>query len=112
MALPLLAAGALPIARLLTDRPQAGEWTYLAFLGCYGLVFPAYVLIAMAARQPLRSKWAWLLLAIIILIGVPFYARGFLFNQTPWLAPPLIALVLWWLVRRGMNMNQALNTPA
>jgi hypothetical protein len=98
--LPALAIAALPVARLIFDRADAGEWTYLAFLACYGLLFPAYVLVAMASRRPLRTKREWSVFAIITIACVPLYVQGFLFNRTWWLLPPLSLFGAWWLWRR------------
>jgi hypothetical protein len=100
MLAPLLAAAALLIARLMLDETLAGEWTYLAFLSCYGLLFPAYVIVAMATGSPLRSRAAWLAFAALIVLGMPLYAKGFLYDQTPWLVPPVVAFLAWGLLRR------------
>lgn len=100
MALPAAAAATLIIARLVIDRPETGEWVYLTFLGCYGLVFPAYVLVAMASGRPLLTAAEWAMLAGLIAIGTPMYARGFLFNDTRWLVPPVALALLWFAIRR------------
>ena len=100
MLAPLIAVPALPIARLLLDESVAGEWTYLTFLACYGLLFPAYVIVAMATGSPLRSRTAWLAFAGLIVLGAPLYAKGFLFGQTPWLVPPVAVFLAWGMLRR------------
>jgi hypothetical protein len=87
-----LAAGA--------DAALVGECTYLTFLFFYGMVFPAYVLLAMASRRPFSSWRDWLAFAALIVLSIPMYAAGFLFNRTHWLLPPLALTVVWFLLRR------------
>jgi hypothetical protein len=99
--LPALAIAALPVARLMIDPATAGEWTYLAFLGCYGLLFPAYVLVAMASRRPLRTPREWGLFATAVIACAPLYVQGVLFNRTWWLLPPLALFVVWGHLRRA-----------
>lgn len=105
MPLPAIAAFALPIARLLIDPNNAGEWTYLFFLACYGLLFPAYVLVAMATGRPLRSRGGWMVFTIAVLACVPLYAQGFLFNRTWWLLLPVALFMVWGHVRRAKSVS-------
>jgi len=70
------------------------ETTYLLFLGCYGLLFPAYVALFMPAgprRWPLtRGRLA--LFGIVVLALAPLAARGFIALDT-WLLPIPVALI-------------------
>jgi uncharacterized membrane protein YiaA len=79
--------------------PQAlglsmGEQVYRAFMGFYGLIFPAYVWICMVPRGapgPTRQKirvWAF-----AVGVALPMFAMGFIARQTWWLGPG-IAVVL------------------
>ncbi len=100
MLAPLLAAAALTIARLALNADVAGEWVYLSFLACYGLLFPAYVITAMATGRPLRTSRDRWLFAGITLACVPMCAQGFLFNRTWWLLPPVALFMIWGHMRR------------
>lgn len=62
-------------ARLLGMSP--GEWIYRLYMGCYGLLFPAYVLIIAIGGGSLRS---WLLTC---LAAAPFFAAAFLGGMMP-----------------------------
>jgi hypothetical protein len=101
LALPAAGAVVLAITRLFADHPKTGEWVYLGVLGCYGLVFPAYVLIAMASGRSLNSRDEWALFVVLILISTPLYLRGFMFNETWWLLPPLALALGWFFLRRA-----------
>ncbi|MDZ4831042.1 MAG: hypothetical protein SGJ09_12710 [Phycisphaerae bacterium] len=93
------------------DLPFPFEATYLVFLGFYGLVFPAYVLLFMRTERPLLRAWPMkrtVLIAFAVLVTAlaPFAALGFLAEKT-WLLPlPVVMLVLVALIaprtsRRG-----------
>jgi hypothetical protein len=101
MLAPALAAFALPIARLVLDASVAGEWMYLSFLACYGLLFPAYVILAMATGRPLRSRSERLAFITAVIACMPLYAQGFLFNRTWWLLPPVALFMAWGHLRKA-----------
>lgn len=103
IALPAIAVGSLALARALIDRDHAGEWTYLGFLSCYGLIFPAYVMVAIVSGRPLRSAGEWIAFGVVIVASIPLYAKGFLFDQTPWLVAPVALFVVWGLWRRALR---------
>lgn len=73
---------------------SGGEIVYRSFLGCYGLVFPTYVLyrviIARGGNKPmsLTSMWA------AIIIATPMFWLGFMGGQPVWLAPGLGVVLL------------------
>ena len=57
-----------------------GEVFYRGFMGFYGLIFPAYVLIVMLAGGTLRLYW------IAVAVAMPFFAVGFIGGSMPWTA--------------------------
>ncbi len=71
------------------------EVIYRAFMGFYGLVFPAYVWICMRAAPqepgPMHRRHLAFLLAV--LLACPLFALGFLGRQWLWLFPG-VAIVL------------------
>ena len=84
-------AGTWPLAALLpaacillgTLPWFADETTYLRFLGCYGLVFPAYALLFMSPLGSLRTSRLTLVLAAIILIPCAIaYELAFIGHRT------------------------------
>lgn len=79
---------------------DAGEIVYRCFLGFYGYVFPAYMLIAMVRRRGERPGPGGLpgsatltLFALAVLAATPFFAWGFLARQAFW-ALPGIGIIL------------------
>jgi len=100
MFLPLIAVAAYPAARAAADA-MAGEELYLRFLVCYGLVFPAYVLLFMGPWRPWRfSPRTLLAFAAVIVLLAPLYELGFIGGTTWLLAVPVGGLVLWAVVRQ------------
>jgi hypothetical protein len=95
-----IAAILLPIAggALAADLPVHPETTYLLFLGAYGLLFPAYVLLFMAPAAwgghvwP-RSAAGFAAFAILVLALAPFAMVGFLELKT-WLLPIPVVIVV------------------
>jgi hypothetical protein len=78
----------------------------LRFLGFFGLVFPAYVLIFMGRRfDALRDRRTMALFAAVIAISLPLYELGFLHHR-PWLL--VIPLVLLALVRLVTHNRSAM----
>ncbi|MEM0983406.1 MAG: hypothetical protein AAGI17_05610 [Planctomycetota bacterium] len=62
------------------------EVAYKIILSAYGLLFPAYLLIAgvRGFRPPTRSTWT--LLAAVVVLASPFYWIGFIDRESRWLA--------------------------
>lgn len=81
----------------LFDR-SPGEWIYRCYMGCYGLLFPAYVLIIAIGGASLR---AWLLTC---LAAAPFFAVAFLGGMMP-LGAAGVAIVIaaFFLTRKIEN---------
>lgn len=100
MASPVIGIAGLALSRLFIDRVEAGEWAYLGFLACYGLLFPAYVIVTIATGRPLRSKQEWIAFLALVVICIPAMAAGFLFNLTPWLVGPVVFFMVWGHFRR------------
>lgn len=69
-----------------------GDLVYRLFMGFYGLVFPAYVLLCLAGgRGPTPRNVA--IFAVVTLAALPFFFRAFILGAMPWLLAGL-ALVL------------------
>ncbi len=66
-----------------------GELGYRAFLGFYGLIFPAYILLRILPRRPAPMSAVWLTIAL----ALPFFAYGFLTPHITWTLPG-VAIVL------------------
>ncbi len=96
-ALLLVPAAAVALVLL----PGPGENTYLRFLGFYGLLFPAYVLVFMSGRRiatPRRTAllgWAAAMTAFL-----PVYELAFVHRITWPAGIPVAALLAWWAWRR------------
>lgn len=82
----------------------ASEPNYLRMLGWYGLVFPAYVLLAMVGERRKPSPRTWLLFAIVLAIGLPMYERGISAFEFGWMAipAPILLAATWWIRRRSL----------
>jgi hypothetical protein len=87
----------------------AGEPNYLRMLGWYGLVFPAYVLLAMVGERRKPMLRTWLLLAVVLAIGLPLYERGISAFEFGWMAipAPILLASAWWLRRRSSGSASA-----
>ncbi|CAG1011096.1 hypothetical protein PHYC_04001 [Phycisphaerales bacterium] len=79
----------------------AFEITYRLLMACYGLVFPAYVLVCAVGANGFRDRpdrRTWGLFVASVVLAAPFYWMGFIERQTPYLAIgvaiPLIARAL------------------
>jgi len=81
-----------------------GEIIYRAFMGLYGLVFPAYFLCCMwpvRARDGLRistptaGRVAFWIAAVAA--GAPFYTLAFIHRQTWWALPGVAVVLVAWL---------------
>ena len=56
----------------------AGEVLYRCFMSFYGLIVPAYVLIALTRR---RARWGWAI--VLIALALPAYWIAFVQRQMP-----------------------------
>lgn len=92
----LLAPAALltPATTLLMDAP---EIVYRLFLGCYGVVFPAWLIISLGGRDPL-SRRTLVVLALTVLAASPFAWVGMILLEEFWLLPAALIVLasrLW-----------------
>jgi len=71
------------------DAPEIG---YRAFLGLYGLVFPAWLILTLGGRPPL-SKRTLFALTVVCAAALPFFTYGFIWLNEVWLIPG-VAIVL------------------
>jgi hypothetical protein len=92
MALPLAALPLLPAARAALDVIEPGEAVYLRVLVLYALVFPAYVLVFVAARQRAPAPGRLAAWAVIVAALLPLYELGFMHHR-PWLLPAALAVI-------------------
>lgn len=73
---------------------SGGEIVYRSFLGCYGLVFPTYVLyrvvLARGGHKPMSLAAMW----AAIIIATPMFWLGFMGGEPVWLAPGLAVILL------------------
>jgi hypothetical protein len=76
---------------------DTGEVIYRAFMGFYGLLFPAYVYLCML---PFRSHLTpptrrhLLIFAIAVLLALPFFWLGFIQHHYLFLLPGLAIVLL------------------
>lgn len=72
----------------------ATEIVYRSFMAFYGLVFPAYVWMAMIGRwSETPSRGVLVRVGVVIVAALPFYAVAFLWREM-WWAVPGVAIVL------------------
>ncbi len=96
-ALLLIPAAAVALVLL----PGDGENTYLRFLGFFGLLWPAYVLVFMARRSPIAPRSAELIgWATAMIAFFPVYEVAFVHRITWPAGIPVAALLAWWAWRR------------
>ncbi len=96
-ALLLIPAAAVTLVLL----PLDGEHTYLRFLGFYGLLFPAYVVIFMARRRVAAPRRADLIAwALAMIAFLPVYEAAFIHRITWGAWIPVAALLAWVAWRR------------
>ncbi len=86
------AGAALLIGAAAALLPVAGEDTYMRFLGPYGLIFPAYVLVFMAARLPVPGRHV-AIFAIAVALLLPCYEAGFVHRVTWMTLLPVVLLL-------------------
>lgn len=76
----------------------ANEPNYLRMLGWYGVVFPAYVLLAMVGERGRPRPRTYALLAVVLAVGIPCSEWGISTFRLAWMAAPapiLLAATLW-----------------
>lgn len=87
-ALAPLAAIAIPV---LLYQSMRAEGAYRAFMGAYGLVFPAYVWLGLGGGKPARGTLATF--AIVCCLAAPLYWLGFV-QRDWWALGPGLAIAL------------------
>lgn len=90
-----LALGWLATARWLPgiadmSTPEIG---YRAFLGLYGLVFPAWLILTIGNRPPLSTR-TLAALAVVCVLAMPFFTYGFIWLNEVWLIPGVVIVLL------------------
>ncbi len=96
-ALLLVPAAAVALVLL----PGDGVNTYLRFLGFFGLIFPAYVLVFMTRRTPIAPRTVDLVgWAVAMIAFVPVYEVAFVHRITWPAGIPVAGLLAWWAWRR------------
>ena len=78
------------------DRPL-GEIGYRTFMSFYGLVFPAYVLLAIG-----RPRVSWLAWAVVTLAAMPFFWLAFIERGMAWGAAGVAVIVIGALIGRRL----------
>lgn len=95
VAAAILAALIYGIAALIVGDAShsTGETAYRLFMGFYGLVFPAYVLICMIPlnTEPTRRQTNSFIVAV--LLALPSFWIGFMEQKTVWLLPGLLIIL-------------------
>lgn len=88
---------------------SAGEFVYRAFIGFYGLPFPAYVLLVMLGRASMRAFW------LTCLTASPLMALGFFGGpggwSMAWGAAGVTVVIVAFLVTRR-RAPESLQPPA
>lgn len=75
------------------DPMGPNELVYRGYLGCYGLVFPAWMLLSLGGRRPM-SRRTLSVLVVTCLIAAPFYWIGTIERQETWLIPGVVIVLL------------------
>lgn len=75
---------------------RTGEMIYRSFMGFYGLIFPAYVWLVMLPGHGRVGPTIPRLIVygVIVLIALPMFTLGFLFQRPIWLVPGLAVVLL------------------
>lgn len=90
-----LAALLVPLS-IHTDRigvMDAPEVVYRLFLGCYGLVFPAWLILSLGGRDPLGRR-TLVVLAAAVALASPFAWIGMIGLHEVWLLPAVAVILL------------------
>jgi hypothetical protein len=107
--------GVWALSTRLGGQAPAFEWGYRLFMGFYGLVFPAYVLIAVVPTwgSPERPTGAMLRAwGVASLVAMPAMYLAFIRKEMNWVWAGLgVVLVAAWLARRA-GRERPLRTPA
>jgi hypothetical protein len=76
-----------------------GETVYLGFLGFYGLVFPAYVLLCVIPGRGIAapSRRAITVFAVAVAIAFPMFGEAFLAHRLIWAGPGVAVVLLSYL---------------
>jgi hypothetical protein len=93
---PVLVVACIGMLMALPLGYFTGEMIYRLFMGCYGLLFPAYVWLCMIPtwRNPAKpSPRSLTVFAGSVVVAAPFYWVGFIVGNMPW-AIPGVAIVL------------------
>ena len=72
-----------------------GEIGYRTFMACYGLLFPAYVLLAIG-----RPRVSWLIWGGVTLTAVPFFWLACIENRMPWATAGVAIIVIGAMIGR------------
>ncbi|MEQ8769966.1 MAG: hypothetical protein RIB60_05600 [Phycisphaerales bacterium] len=72
---------------------SAPEVGYRSFLGLYGLVFPAWLILTIGNRPPFSTR-TLTALAIVCAVALPFFAYGFIWLEEVWLIPGVAVVLL------------------
>ena len=96
----IVAAAVLGMAAMRADLGDVrllglslGEHVYRGYLGFYGLIFPAYVLLVIVGRKSLLTY------GLTVLAALPLFALGFLKRDMPLSAAGVgLVLLAWWLL--------------
>ncbi len=68
------------------------ELAYRGYLACYGLVFPAWMLLSIGGRDPL-SRRTLTVLVLACLVATPFYWVGMVERREGWLVPGVLIVL-------------------
>ncbi len=111
MLLPIFAVPVLYIVREISQPMiNLGDDIYLRFLGFYGLLFPAYVILFIGPWRTLALSRLNLMGFVILVIGcAPLLEMGFI-HQAAWLLVFPVALLVVWAVFRQSAVNE--NSPS
>ena len=73
-----------------------GELGYRAFMACYGLLFPVYVLLAIG-----RPRVSWLVWGLVTVAALPFFWLAFIEQRMAWGTAGVGVVVIGSAVGRG-----------
>lgn len=95
-----LAAGVLLGTPLVAD-----EANYLRMLGWYGLIFPAYVMVAMVGLRRGPDAATWWLVGGAALVGLPFMEIGISGREFAWTAAGAAAVLVAGATAMGLRSS-------
>ncbi len=88
-----ITAGDLVLGPVSIFEVSLREAGYRAFLGAYGLVFPAWLLLSLGGRDPMARR-TLTVLGVTCAIATPFFAYGFLALEQAWILPGIAVVLL------------------